>query len=143
MGTQENQTPPPILSPETLRYCPICGGGLVPERIPPDQKVQMVCGGCGFIFFLNPKLVAGTLPMVDGRVLLIRRAIAPSIGKWTFPGGFVEWGEAVEDAAIRETREEVNVEVALDGLHGIYSYSGAPVPSTTNCASPAKPLSKR
>ena len=86
----------------------------------------MACGGCSFVFFLNPKLVAGTLPMVDGRLLLIRRAIAPSLGKWTFPGGFVEWGEPVEEAAIRETREEANIEVALDGLHGVYSYSGEP-----------------
>jgi len=121
------QPTPPVLSPETLRYCPICGSRLSPKLIPPDQKAQMICGECDFVFYLNPKLVAGTLSIIDDRVLLIRRAIEPGFGKWTFPGGFVEWGEPVEAAAIRETREEVNIEVALDALHGIYSYSGMPV----------------
>lgn len=86
-----------------------------------------MCSGCDFIFYLNPKLVAATLPIVDGRLLLIRRGIEPALGKWTFPGGFVEWGEPVHAAAIRETREEVNIEVMLDGIHGIYSYPNQPV----------------
>jgi ADP-ribose pyrophosphatase YjhB (NUDIX family) len=105
----------------------MCGGPLARQPISPDQKEQTICGGCDFIFYLNPKLVAATLPIIDGRLLLIRRAIAPSLGKWTFPGGFVEWGEPVEHAAIRETREEVNIEVALDGVHGVYSYVNEPI----------------
>lgn len=117
---------PPVLRPDTVRYCPICGSRLLRQAVPPDQKKQMVCQGCDFVYYLNPKLVAATLPMIDGRLLLIRRAIEPSLGKWTFPGGFVEWGEPVEEAAIRETREEVNIEVALERLHGIYSYPDEP-----------------
>jgi len=86
----------------------------------------MVCGGCSFIFYLNHKVVAGTIPELDGRVLLTRRSIEPARGKWTYPGGFVDWGEAVEAAAVRETLEETGLEVELDGLLGVYSYPGTP-----------------
>ena len=57
----------------------------------------------------------------------MRRNINPSKGKWTFPGGFVDWGETVTGAALRETQEETGFRVDLDGLVGVYSYPGAPV----------------
>ena len=53
--------------------------------------------------------------------------IEPALGKWTFPGGFVEWGESVGEAAVRETREETGLAVNLDGLLGVYSYPRVPV----------------
>jgi 8-oxo-dGTP diphosphatase len=117
----------PDLQPDTLRYCPLCGGGLARRAVPPDDRAHPVCGGCGFVFYLHPKLVAGTLPVRGGRILLTRRAIEPSRGLWTFPGGFVDWGEDVQDAARRETREEVGLALELDALHGVYSYPGAAV----------------
>ena len=57
----------------------------------------------------------------DGRVVLLRRGIEPGYGLWTFPGGFVDLGESVEDAARREVREELEIDVSLDGLVGVYS----------------------
>jgi ADP-ribose pyrophosphatase YjhB (NUDIX family) len=87
----------------------------------------MVCTGCDFIYYLSPKVVAGTVPTEDGRILLTRRAIHPSHGKWTFPGGYVDWGEPVDAAAIRETYEETGLTVELGGLIGVYSYPAAPV----------------
>ena len=78
--------------------------------------------GCGFVFYLHPKLVAITIPVRDGRVLLTRRAIEPALGLWTFPGGYVDWGEDLVTAAQREMREEVGLDLAPDGLVGIYSY---------------------
>lgn len=122
-------TKPPSreLRPETRRFCPLCGGPLRLQAVPPDGRPEPLCGGCGFVFYLNPKLVACTLPCRDGRVLLIRRAHEPARGKWTFPGGFVDWGEEVQAAAIRETHEEVHLEVRLDRLHGVYSYPGVAV----------------
>ena len=67
--------------------CPLCSGALGRAAVPPDQREQAVCSACGFVFYLNPKVVAGTIPEQDGRVLLTRRAINPGRGLWTFPGG--------------------------------------------------------
>jgi len=116
-----------FLAPSTIRFCPLCGSALAPEAVPPDQREQQVCTRCRFVFYLNPKVVAATLPEQDGAVLLTRRSINPGRGLWTFPGGFVDFGESVADAAVRETFEETGLTVDLTGLHNVYSYPGAPV----------------
>jgi len=118
---------PPYLAPSTIRYCPLCGSDLIRVPVSPEQKEEAVCSACGFVFYLTPKVVAGTIPVEDGRILLARRNIDPSKGKWTFPGGFVDWGETVTGAALRETLEETGLRVDLDGLVGVYSYADAPV----------------
>ena len=92
-----------------------------------DMREYPVCSGCGFVCYLHPKIVAVTIPVRDGRVLLTRRAIEPAHGLWTFPGGYVDWGESVTGAARREMREEVGLDLEPDGLVGIYSYADAPV----------------
>ena len=119
--------PARFLTPASIRFCPLCGGALGRAAVPPDQREQAVCNACGFVFYVNPKVVAGTIPEQDGRVLLTRRSINPGRGLWTFPGGFVDFGESVEDAAVRETFEETGLKVDLAGLHNVYSYPGAPV----------------
>jgi ADP-ribose pyrophosphatase YjhB (NUDIX family) len=116
-----------ILTPETARFCPLCGAVLAWESVPPDQREHPVCRGCRFIFYLNPKVVACTIPERDGAILLTRRTINPSRGLWTFPGGYVDYGETVTDAAMRETWEETGLKVDLTGLVGVYTYPGAPV----------------
>jgi 8-oxo-dGTP diphosphatase len=117
----------PTLTPATMRFCPLCGAGLGRQLMANDHREQAVCPACGFVFYLNPKLVGATIPELDGKVLLTRRTIDPGRGLWTFPGGFVDFGETVTDAAVRETREETGLDVALDGLLDVYSYPGAPV----------------
>ena len=118
---------PQSLTPDRIRFCPLCGASLERRPVGPEQKLEMVCSGCGFIYYLGQKVVAGTIAMDDGRVLLTRRAIHPAHGKWTFPGGYVEWGEPVASAAIRETFEETGLTVELGALVGVYSYPATPV----------------
>jgi len=109
------------------RYCPVCAGELE-LRVPAHEAVeQPVCTRCGFVFYQNPKVAAGTIPVIDGGVVLLRRAIEPGRGRWVFPGGYVNQGEKVEQAAARETLEEVGLQVATGELLGIYSYTENPI----------------
>lgn len=106
-----------------VKFCPRCGGTLAERFIELEQRIRKVCTGCDFIFYLNPKVVAGAVPRQGDRIWLLRRNIEPGIGRWTFPGGYVDLGERVSDAAIRETLEETLLEVRLDSLLNVYSYS--------------------
>lgn len=99
-----------------MKFCTSCGGRL--SGTPPT------CAGCGRVHTLDPKLAACVIFDWQGGVYLLRRAIEPSRGLWTFPGGFVDRGETLEQAAIREAREEAGVDVGLEQLLGIYSYAG-------------------
>ena len=106
------------------RFCPLCGGRLEDRVIKEGDPERLVCGACGFVFYLGPKLVAGAIIERDGGILLIKRAIEPGYGKWTFPGGFVERGEAAEAAAEREALEEAGVQIEVTGIVGLYTYEG-------------------
>ena len=70
----------------------------------------------------TPKLMVDVvLPSEEGSVVLIRRGSDPYRGRWALPGGFVEVGETVEQAALREAAEETGLAVELAGLVGVYS----------------------
>ena len=107
---------------DTLKYCAVCGGGLELRFVPAEGKERLVCRSCGRITYLDPKISACTVPVVNGRILLARRAIEPARGRWVFPGGYMERGETVPQAAERETFEEVGLTVRATRPVGIYSY---------------------
>ena len=90
------------------------------------EPKRLVCVNCSFIFYQDPKVVAGTIFTVKGGIVLLKRGVEPAMGKWVFPGGYVDRGESVQEAAIRETREESQVGVKLGSLLNVYSYSGSP-----------------
>lgn len=108
-------------------FCPKCGGTLKRRSLKSTEPDRLVCLACGFIFFLDPKVAVGMIVSLDGGLVLVRRAIEPAYGKWVFPGGFVDRGERVEEAAVRETREESCLEVKVTRLLNIYSYADHPV----------------
>jgi ADP-ribose pyrophosphatase YjhB (NUDIX family) len=124
--------------PAKVRFCPLCGGSMEARIILPEQVTRKVCDTCGFVHFPGPKLVAGCLVIGDGKVLLLRRGNEPALGKWTFPGGYVDFGENAADAALRETREEVGMRVELGEVLGVLA-DGAN-PSLTLVVYLAKPL---
>jgi ADP-ribose pyrophosphatase YjhB (NUDIX family) len=112
-----------------FRYCPCCASPLGEIHLTTEDRPRLVCTGegCGYIHYINPKIVSGTLPVHEGKVWLLRRGIEPRMGYWTYPAGFQEWDETTEEAALRETREEIGCDVELDGLMGVYSRAGGPV----------------
>ena len=109
----------PSLNPalEDVRFCPRCAA---------EAQVtfprELHCDACGYRALWSPEPVAAAIPRDDaGRIWLLRRTLHEGAGRWTFPGGYVELGESVEDAARRETREELEMEIELGGLVGVYS----------------------
>jgi 8-oxo-dGTP diphosphatase len=112
--------------PIEFRFCPRCGGNLSRRRIKMNEPERLVCEQCSYVFYQDPKVVAATIFTLQGSVVLLRRAVEPALGRWVFPGGYVDRGESVADAAIRETKEESNLDVRLCSLLNIYSYPGSP-----------------
>ncbi len=108
---------------DELQYCPRCGAPLIVRLLPTEDRPRLVCDR-GHILYINPKLVVGVIPERRGRILLLRRAIEPRHGFWTYPGGFLEIDESVEECAVREAQEEIGVTVQISGLVGVYSRPG-------------------
>ncbi len=107
--------------PANVRFCVLCGGEMRLRHVLPDRKYLKVCSDCGYVDFPGPKLVAGCLVIEHGKVLLLRRGLPPQIGRWTFPGGYVDLGETPAQAALRETAEEVGLTAQLGRLLGVYA----------------------
>ncbi|HYL89332.1 MAG TPA: NUDIX hydrolase [Burkholderiales bacterium] len=96
-----------------MKFCANCGAKVV-QRVPPgDSLPRWVCDECGEIHYQNPKLVVGTIPDHEGRILLCRRAIEPRYGYWTLPAGFMENDESTSQAAFRETQEEAGAAIEM------------------------------
>lgn len=107
-----------------IKYCPVCATPLVKKQL--FNAERLACENCGYIFFLNPKVVAIVVIRHEGKFLLGRRNINPGKGKWGFSGGYVDRGETVEEAALREVKEETNLDIELGGLIGVYSETSSP-----------------
>jgi 8-oxo-dGTP diphosphatase len=95
------------------RFCPRCGTAL-PGRPP------TTCTACGYALFVNPRPTGTVVIVKDDRFLGILRAREPQSGRWDLPGGFCDGWELPAEAAVREAREELNVEVRLGGFIGMY-----------------------
>ncbi len=104
---------------KAYRYCPRCGAEMVKKRI--DHNERKVCPVCKFVYYHNPAPAAGVVIEKEGKILLVKRKFEPYKGDWCLPAGFMEYDESPERCAIRETKEELNVDVKLGGLYGVYS----------------------
>jgi len=96
---------------DQVNFCPQCGKALVSaERY---GRFRPVCPQCEWIFFPNPRVAVGVLIEKDEKVLLVRRAVNPEKGRWTFPAGFVDAGEDPVKAGERECLEETGLQVRI------------------------------
>lgn len=112
---------PPWLA-ATLNFCSRCGAPLRFGPVPGEERERLACDGCGFIAYVNPRLVVTTLPVTDaGELVLLRRGIEPGYGRWAQPGGFLEVDETAHAGAVRETLEETGLLVEPGAIVGLYS----------------------
>lgn len=100
-------------------HCTQCGAPVTLTIPAGDNLPRHVCTHCAHIHYENPRLIVGCVAEWQGRILLCRRAIAPRIGYWTLPAGFMENGETTAQAAVRETHEEAGAEVAIAAAFAI------------------------
>ena len=100
-----------------MKFCSACGAEIVIRVPEADNRPRHVCTSCDTIHYQNPKIVTGCIPVWEDKVLLCKRAIEPRHGFWTLPAGFMELGETTPEAAMRETLEEANARVELQGLY--------------------------
>lgn len=105
-----------------MKFCTQCGSAVILKTPPADNRPRYICQQCETVHYQNPKVVAGCLVEAsDGRILLCRRAIEPRYGYWTLPAGFMELGETTLEAALRETYEEAQASVEVDGLFAVFN----------------------
>ncbi|MFQ5857265.1 MAG: NUDIX hydrolase [Anaerolineae bacterium] len=102
-----------------MNYCPQCGSRLTAGFV--AGRERPICEACGFVHYRNPAPIVLVSATLDGKLLQVRRLIEPLKGYWAPPGGYVEYDETVEDAVVREVKEETNLDVAIDGLLNVYS----------------------
>lgn len=103
-----------------MNYCSNCGQS-VHQCIPyGDDRFRHVCSGCETIHYQNPKIIVGCIPVQGDQVLLCKRAIAPRLGYWTLPAGFMENGETMQAGAIRETWEEARANLTDERIYRIF-----------------------
>ncbi len=104
--------------PRPPRFCPYCATRLVRRD---DHGVRRpMCPGCGFVAYQNPSPAVGVVLPTAGGLLFVRRKFEPYAGKWSLPAGFMEYGEAPEETARRETLEETGLRVRIERLLGAY-----------------------
>lgn len=104
-----------------MKFCNQCGNAVRHQVPAGDNRPRHVCTQCDHIHYLNPKVIAGCLPVYEDKVLLCKRAIEPRSGLWTLPAGFLENGETTSAGALRETQEEANARASIVSLYTLFS----------------------
>jgi ADP-ribose pyrophosphatase YjhB (NUDIX family) len=84
------------------------------------DRDRLTCLDCGYVVYENPKVITGSVVNDGAQILLCRRAIAPRIGYWTLPAGYLELGETVAEGAAREAWEEARARIAIEGVLAVF-----------------------
>ena len=103
-----------------MQFCPECGDRLRVKEL--YGRERLACVSCDYVFWINPVPVVGSIVVYNGRIVLVRPRGRP-IGFWTLPAGFMEVNESAEQAAVREIKEETNLDVEIDRVIATYPIS--------------------
>lgn len=126
------------MSQNTPVFCPNCGTPFVQRDV--AGRTRPICPECGFVHYHNPIPGVGVLIEMDGGVVLIKRGHPPHAERWTLPSGFMEADESVEEATVREAKEETNLDIALQEMVGVFSFPDGPPTSGIIVFYRAKPV---
>ncbi|MCP4789510.1 MAG: NUDIX hydrolase [Gammaproteobacteria bacterium] len=102
-----------------MKFCSHCRADVVVAIPEGDNRERYICSACELIFYENPRIIAGSIPVFDDRILICKRSIEPRLGYWTLPAGFMENGETTLQGAWRETYEESLAKVEIGALFSI------------------------
>ena len=108
-----------------FEFCSSCGNTLKINKN--NSSISFICNGCKKEFFLDPKIAVATVLENHNKILFVKRAIEPGLGLWSLPGGYVNQGERVENAAVREVFEEIGAHIRIESLLGVFSETNNPV----------------
>ena len=107
-------------NPREYKFCPKCGNELIKKFIENEQTNRIVCSKCHYIFYINPTPAVAVILLKNNKVCLVKRKYEPQKGGWTLPAGFMEYNESSEQTAMREVKEETNLNIEIKKIFGIY-----------------------
>lgn len=102
-----------------MSFCSQCATPMSAQIIGGKERPR--CPACGYVAWRNPAPVGMALIDHGGQLVLIRRSEAPLAGFWAPPAGYVECGESVAEAVVREAEEECGLRIELNELLGVHS----------------------
>ena len=108
-----------------FKFCYQCAKPLSYNNI--NSNCIPYCSNCEKYFYSDPKLVVVVLVEHNNKLVLIKRSFEPALGRWSFPSGYVNKGEKVEKAAIREVKEETGLDINIKEFIGLYSSDENPI----------------
>lgn len=90
-----------------FKYCPLCAAPLESTEI--EGKKRKKCPECSYVHWGEYSVGVGGVLLRNNKGLIVQRAYNPGKGRWTIPGGYVEQDEKIEDAIVREVKEETGL----------------------------------
>lgn len=108
------------VNPRNFKFCPKCGENLTEKFIETEGTERLVCSECNFVYYINPTPAVAVILIEDQKILLVKRKYDPRKNEWTLPAGFMEYNETAEGTAVREAKEETNLNIAIEDFYGVF-----------------------